>query len=238
MCHDNAQIRLAPSILSADFSRLGEEIRTVEQAGAHLIHVDVMDGHFVPNLTLGPPLVASIRKTTQLPLDVHLMVENPDLLIPAFAEAGADWISVHVEACRHLDRTLQLIRSCSLRAGVVLNPATPITALEEVLRLVDTVLIMSVNPGFGGQEFIPYSLEKIKRLRKIIQHKGLSVRIEVDGGVNLENVGDLVRSGAEILVVGSQIFSFQDPSQRVKSFLEAFTAAMDGDRAEAPGRSA
>jgi len=176
----------------------------------------VMDGHFVPNITMGPPVVASIRKVTSLPLDVHLMIEDPDAYIQPFVDAGADWISVHVETCPHLDRTLQLIRSCGAKPGVVLNPATSLSTLDEVLRIVDHVLVMTVNPGFGGQRFLPYTLEKVQRLRKVIQHKGLSARIEVDGGVSLENVPDLVKSGANILVVGSQIFGDPDPADAVR----------------------
>jgi ribulose-phosphate 3-epimerase len=209
-------VQIAPSILAADFANLGNAIRLVESAGAEIIHVDVMDGHFVPNITMGPPVVASIRKVTTLPLDVHLMIEDPDAYIQAFAEAGADWISVHVEACRHLDRTIQFIRSCGAKPGVVLNPATSLSTLDETLRLVDYVLVMTVNPGFGGQRFLPYTLEKVQRLRKVIQHKGLSAKIEVDGGISLENVPDLVRSGANILVVGSQIFGAPDPAEAVR----------------------
>ncbi len=209
-------VQIAPSILAADFANLGNAIRLVESAGAEVIHVDVMDGHFVPNITMGPPVVASIRKVTTLPLDVHLMIEDPDAYIQPFVEAGADWISVHVEACRHLDRTIQLIRSCGAKPGVVLNPATSISTLDETLRLVDFVLVMTVNPGFGGQRFLPYTLEKVQRLRKVIQHKGLSARIEVDGGIGQENVADLVRSGANILVVGSQIFGAPDPAEAVR----------------------
>jgi ribulose-phosphate 3-epimerase len=209
-------IQIAPSILAADFARLAEAIQAVEKGGADLIHIDVMDGHFVPNITLGPPVVASIRKVTALPLDVHLMIEDPDAYIPAFAEAGANWISVHLETCPHLDRTIQFIGSFGARAGVVLNPATPVNALEEVLRLVDHVLIMTVNPGFGGQKFISYCLEKVQRLRKVIQHKGLSARIQVDGGVAFDNIPSLVQSGAEILVIGSQIFGSADPAVAVR----------------------
>jgi ribulose-phosphate 3-epimerase len=209
-------VQIAPSILAADFANLGNAIRLVESAGADVIHVDVMDGHFVPNITMGPPVVASIRKVTPLPLDVHLMIEDPDAYVQPFADAGADWISVHVEACRHLDRTLQLIRSCGAKPGVVLNPATSLGTLDETLRLVDYVLVMTVNPGFGGQRFLPYTLEKVQRLRKVIQHKGLSAKIEVDGGISLENVPNLVRSGADILVVGSQIFGAPDPAEAVR----------------------
>ena len=175
-----------------------------------------MDGHFVPNITMGPPVVASIRKVTSLPLDVHLMIEDPDAYIQPFVDAGADWISVHVETCPHLDRTLQLIRSFGAKPGVVLNPATSLSTLDEALRIVDYVLVMTVNPGFGGQRFLPYTLEKVQRLRKVIQHKGLSAKIEVDGGVSLENVPDLVKSGANILVIGSQIFGDPDPAAAVK----------------------
>jgi ribulose-phosphate 3-epimerase len=209
-------VQIAPSILAADFANLGGAIRLVESAGAEVIHVDVMDGHFVPNITMGPPVVASIRKVTSLPLDVHLMIEDPDAYIQPFVDAGADWISVHVETCPHLDRTLQLIRSLGAKSGVVLNPATSLSTLDEVLRIVDHVLVMTVNPGFGGQPFLPYTLEKVQRLRKVIRHKGLSAKIEVDGGVSLENVPDLVKSGAQILVVGSQIFGDPDPAAAVK----------------------
>ena len=209
-------VQIAPSILAADFADLGGAIRLVESAGAEVIHVDVMDGHFVPNITMGPPVVASIRKVTSLPLDVHLMIDDPDAYIQPFVDAGADWISVHVETCPHLDRTLQLIRSCGAKPGVVLNPATSLSTLDEALRLVEYVLIMTVNPGFGGQRFLPYTLEKVQRLRKVIQHKGLSAKIEVDGGVSLENVPDLVKSGANILVIGSQIFGDPDPAAAVK----------------------
>lgn len=208
-----SRILIAPSILAADFARLGSQIELMEAAGAEVIHVDVMDGHFVPNLTLGPPVVSSLRQATRLPLDVHLMIEDPDAFIPAFAEAGASWISVHMEVCRHLARTLDLIQSFGLKRGVVLNPATPLSVLDEVLKQVDYVLLMTVNPGFGGQKFIPYSLERISRLRKIIQHQNLSVQIEVDGGVVLGNVAGLARAGADILVVGSAIFGSPDPAQ-------------------------
>jgi ribulose-phosphate 3-epimerase len=212
-------IQIAPSILSANFIRLAEEIQCVEAAGASLIHLDVMDGHFVPNITFGPPVVAAVRKATTLPLDVHLMIEKPDAYIEPFVKAGADWISVHVEACVHLDRTIQLIRSYAVKAGVVLNPATPISLLHEVLSFVDHILVMSVNPGFGGQKFIPNSLEKIKQLRKVVQQRGLSVKIEVDGGVGLDNLCDLISSGAEILVSGSQIFGSENPGEAVKKMI-------------------
>ncbi|MGA2103298.1 MAG: ribulose-phosphate 3-epimerase, partial [Candidatus Sulfotelmatobacter sp.] len=193
-------IELAPSILSADFARLGEHVHAAAEGGASVIHVDVMDGHFVPNLTIGPPVVKSLRKATNLPLDCHLMIENPDEFIPAFADAGVDWISVHQEACRHLNRTLHLVKSHDCLAGVVINPATPVDTLSEVLDIVDYVLVMSVNPGFGAQQFIPSTLHKMRRLADIRRQKGLHFRIEVDGGVALDTVGDVVRAGAEILV--------------------------------------
>jgi ribulose-phosphate 3-epimerase len=220
-------IQIAPSILAADFARLGESIRMVETGGADLLHLDIMDGHFVPNISFGPPVVASVRKVTTLPLDVHLMIEDPDAYVEAFAEAGANWISVHVETCRHLDRTLNLIRSFGIETGVVLNPATPLSTLDEALRLADYVLLMSVNPGFGGQQFLPYVLEKIQRLRKVIQHKGLSARIEVDGGVSFENLADLVHSGAQVLVVGSHVFGDPNPTavvRRMKELAEQYAA--------------
>jgi ribulose-phosphate 3-epimerase len=227
-------IQIAPSILSADFAALGAQVRIVDEAGAHLLHLDVMDGHFVPNITFGPPVVASIRKITRLPLDVHLMIENPDAYIEDFADAGADWISVHVEACAHLDRTLNRIRSRGLSTGVALNPATSLSVLENVLSLVDFVLIMSVNPGFGAQRFIPYSLQKIEDLRKMIDRKGLSVKIEVDGGVSLDNLCALVRSGAEVLVAGSRIFGSPDPGAAVRQMIDrsagCFESGRDGMR--------
>lgn len=214
-------MKIAPSILSADFSRLGDEIRAVEAAGADLIHVDVMDGHFVPNITIGPPVVAALRKTTRLPLDVHLMIEDADRYVPDFCEAGADWISVHVEACLHLHRTLQLIKNCGRRAGVVLNPGTPLASLEEVLHEAEFVLLMSVNPGFGGQAFIPGALKKIATLRDWIRESGLDVEIEVDGGVKTGNAGDLVRAGAEILVAGSAVFESPDYKATIEAFRKA-----------------
>ena len=189
-------IELAPSILSADFARLGEQVRAAGEGGASVIHVDIMDGHFVPNLTIGPPVVKSLRQVTKLPLDCHLMIENADEFIPAFAEAGADWISVHQEACRHLNRTLHLIKSHNCLAGVVINPATPVDTLAEVLDIVDYVLVMSVNPGFGGQKFIPGALHKMRQLTEIRSQRGLAYRIEVDGGVAHDTVADVVRAGA------------------------------------------
>ncbi len=218
-------IELAPSILSADFARLGEQVRAASEGGASVIHVDIMDGHFVPNLTIGPPVVKSLRKVTKLPLDCHLMIENPDEFIPAFAEAGADWISVHQEACRHLNRTLHLIKSHNCLAGVVINPATPVNTLAEVLDLVDYVLVMSVNPGFGGQKFIPGTLHKMRQLSEIRSQRGLAFRIEVDGGVSLDTVGDVVRAGGEILVAGNAVFGSGDPRRNAETLLKAATEA-------------
>jgi ribulose-phosphate 3-epimerase len=219
-------IELAPSILSADFARLAENVQSAEAGGATLIHVDVMDGHFVPNITIGPPVVKSLRQATRLPLDCHLMIENPDQFIPEFVDAGANWISVHQETCVHLDRTLNLIKSRGLRTGVVLNPATPVETLSEVLDLVDYVLIMSVNPGFGGQKFIPNSLRKIMKLAGLRVERRLNYRIEVDGGVALETVGDIVRAGAEILVAGNAVFGNGDPRQNAQKLLKAATEAV------------
>lgn len=204
-------IRLAPSILSADFSRIGETVRLAEQAGADVVHLDVMDGHFVPNLTLGPQAVSAVRKITKLPIDVHLMVENPGLFIPLFHEAGADWISIHVEASTHLHRDISLIKDFGRKAGVVLNPATPIQVLSQILKELDFVLLMSVNPGFGGQKFIASTHQKILRLRSWIDGQNLSIPIEVDGGVDTTNAESLIRDGAEILVVGAAIFTAEDP---------------------------
>jgi ribulose-phosphate 3-epimerase len=218
-------IELAPSILSADFARLGEQVRAAGEGGGTVIHVDVMDGHFVPNLTLGPPVVKSLREATQLPLDCHMMVENPDDFIAAFADAGADWISVHQEACRHLDRTLHLIKSHDCLAGVVINPATPVDTLSEVLGIVDYVLVMSVNPGFGAQKFIPSTLHKMRQLAEIRGDRGLHYRIEVDGGVALDTISEVVRAGAEILVAGNAVFGSGDPSKNAQQLLKAATEA-------------
>ena len=218
-------IELAPSILSADFARLGEQVRAAGEGGASVIHVDIMDGHFVPNLTIGPPVVKSLRRITELPFDCHLMIENPDEVIPAFAEAGADWISVHQDACRHLNRTLHLIKSHDCLAGAVINPATPVDTLSEVLDLVDYVLVMSVNPGFGGQKFIPGTLHKIRQLADIRSQRRLNYRIEVDGGVALDTVGDVVRAGAEILVAGNAVFGSGDPIKNTEALLKAATEA-------------
>jgi ribulose-phosphate 3-epimerase len=214
-------IELAPSILSADFAHLADAANAAISGGATLIHVDVMDGHFVPNITIGPPVVASLRKAVEVPLDCHLMIENADQFIPAFAEAGANWISVHQEACVHLNRTLELIRSLSCKPGVVLNPATPVQTLGEVLDLIDHVLVMSVNPGFGGQKFIPSTLEKVRKLATMRAAKGLNFRIEIDGGIDLDTVGSAVKAGVEILVAGSAIFSRGDPTINVEELLKA-----------------
>ncbi len=213
-------IELAPSILSADFAHLADQIRCAAEGGGSVIHVDIMDGHFVPNITIGPPVVRSLRKATELPLDCHLMIEDPDLFIPEFAEAGANWISVHQEACRHLDRTLHLIKDHGCLAGVVINPATPVEALSEVLDIVDYVLVMSVNPGFGAQKFIPNSLHKISRLANLRTERRLDYRIEVDGGIAAGTVGDVVRAGAEILVAGNAVFGQGDPTTNAQRLLK------------------
>ena len=218
-------VELAPSILSADFARLADQIHSAAEGGASVIHLDVMDGHFVPNLTIGPPVVKSIRRITELPLDCHLMIENPDEYIPVFADAGADWISVHQEACRHLNRTLNLIRTHDVSPGVVINPATPMETLIEVLDLVDYVLVMSVNPGFGAQKFIPGVLHKIRKLVDYRAVNRLNFRIEIDGGVALDTIGDIVRSGAEILVAGNAVFGHGDPKSNAQALLKAATEA-------------
>lgn len=214
-------IELAPSILSADFARLAAEAQAVVEGGATVLHVDVMDGHFVPNITIGPPVVASLRKVSKVPLDCHLMIERPDEFIPAFAEAGAAWISVHQEACVHLDRTLHLIAAHGCKPGVVINPATPVHALDEVLPLVHHVLVMSVNPGFGGQTFIHSSLKKIEVLSNIRESRRLGFRIEVDGGIHHDTVADVVRAGAEILVAGSAIFEQGNPRENASRLLKS-----------------
>ncbi len=214
-------IEIAPSILSADFTRLGEQIQLVESAGASYIHVDVMDGHFVPNITIGPFIVKAVRRATSLPIDAHLMIERPDDFIARFAEAGANMISVHPEATYHLHRTLNAIRQAGCQAGVVLNPATPLAALEEVLNEVDYVLLMSVNPGFGGQQFIRSSLGKLRRLRALLGERGARARIEIDGGIGPENVAQVVAAGAEILVAGSAVFDAPDPAEAVRQLARA-----------------
>jgi ribulose-phosphate 3-epimerase len=213
-------IRIAPSILSANFAALGDDIRTVEDAGAQLLHIDVMDGHFVPNITIGAPVVKSIRKVARIPLDVHLMISDPDKYIPDFVDAGASIITVHAEATVHLDRTLNFIRSHNVGVGVSINPATPVSTVEHVLGIADMLLIMCVNPGFGGQKFIPYSLEKIRRAREIIEEKKYGCVIEVDGGIGTANLADVVRAGAQVLVAGSAIFHDPDPARKLKEMLE------------------
>lgn len=222
---DSRKIELAPSLLSADFTRLGEQLATVEQAGADIIHVDVMDGHFVPNLTLGPFIVEWVRRATTLPIDTHLMIEDPDKYIGAFAKAGAQMISVHPEATYHLHRTLNYIRQAGCQAGVVLNPATPLATIEEVLNEADYVLVMSVNPGFGGQKFISSALDKLRRLRAMIQAHRVPVRIEIDGGIVVENAAQVVAAGAEILVAGSAIFGKPDPGAALRELRTAAEAA-------------
>jgi ribulose-phosphate 3-epimerase len=219
-------LELAPSILSADFTRLGEQTQAAVDGGATVLHVDIMDGHFVPNLTLGPAVVASLRKVVKVPLDCHLMIERPDEFIPAFAEAGADWISVHQEACVHLDRSLRLIASHGCKPGVVINPATPVHTLDEVLPLVHHVLVMSVNPGFGGQSFISYSLKKIEMLARIRGSRRLDFRIEVDGGIHHDTVADVVRAGAEILVAGSAVFEHNTPTESARQLLASAQSAL------------
>ncbi len=214
-------IEIAPSILSANFSCLGQEIEAVERGGAAILHVDVMDGHFVPNITVGLPVVKSIASATRLPIDAHLMISEPGKYAEQFVKAGASMVSVHVEADANLHRTLMSIKAAGAKAGVVLNPATPVDNLQEALHFVDYVLVMSVNPGFGGQKFIPRSLEKVRRLRRLIDDQGLPVRIEIDGGVDLDNIGGIVAAGAEIIVAGSAIFGVSDPQEAVRGLLEA-----------------
>jgi ribulose-phosphate 3-epimerase len=207
--------QIVPSILSADFARLAEEIARVESAGISMLHVDIMDGHFVPNITIGPPVVKCIRKVTRLTLDVHLMITNPDPYVPLFIEAGADQISVHQEVCPHLDRTLKFIQSEGALAGVVLNPSTPVTILEDVLETADFVLVMSVNPGFGGQQFIPRALHKVKALAARRKELGLKFPIEIDGGINLENLAEVVQAGVDWVVAGATVFRSPDPASTV-----------------------
>ena len=218
-------IELAPSILSADFAHLADQVRDATAGGGTVIHVDIMDGHFVPNLTVGPPLVRSLRKVTELPLDCHLMIENPDQFITEFCEAGANWISVHQEACVHLNRTLHLIKSHGCLAGVVINPATPVDTLSEVLDLADYILVMSVNPGFGGQKFIPGSVHKLRQLADLRAQRGLGYRIEVDGGIDLTTVAEVVRAGAEILVAGNAVFGKGDPKINAEKLLRTAVEA-------------
>ena len=219
-------IEIAPSILAADFSRLGDEIAAVERGGARILHVDVMDGHFVPNISIGVPVVSSLRKATTLVLDVHLMIEEPGRYVGAFADAGADMISVHQEATPHLDRVLASIQERDIEAGVVLNPATPVATLSEVLPVVDFVLVMSVNPGFGGQKFIPSSLDKLRQLKELRSRYNHTYRIEVDGGVDLDNVADAIRAGAEIIVAGTSVFRTPDPAEAVRKMRQVASEAL------------
>lgn len=214
---------IAPSILSADFTRLAEEIRVVEAGGATILHVDVMDGHFVPNITIGLPVVKSIRKETKLTIDCHLMIEEPSRYAAAFVEAGANMVSVHVEADVHLQRTLTGIREAGGLAGIAINPATPLVALEEALPYADFVLLMSVNPGFGGQKYIPTSTDKVRRLKRMINERGLSVRIEIDGGVDASNISEVVEAGVEIVVAGSAVYGKEDPAEAVRELIDKGT---------------
>jgi len=214
-------VKIAPSILAANFSKLGEEVLEVEKAGADLIHIDVMDGHFVPNITMGPIVVEALRPLTKLPLDVHLMIENADQYIESFAKAGADYITVHVEACPHLHRTIQLIRSFGVKPGVVLNPHTPIETIQHVLEDIDMVLFMTVNPGFGGQKFIHSVVPKVKQLSDIIKQRNLSIEIEIDGGINEETIKPCVEAGATILVAGSAIYNAPDKAKALQTIKEA-----------------
>lgn len=221
-------IKIAPSILAANFSKLAEEVIEVEKAGAELIHIDVMDGHFVPNITMGPIVVEALRPVTNLPLDVHLMIENPDLYIESFAKAGADYITVHVEACTHLHRTIQLIRSFGVKPGVVLNPHTPVESIQHILEDIDMVLFMTVNPGFGGQKFIHSVVPKVQQLSDIIKEKGLNIEIEIDGGINAETIIPCAEAGATIFVAGSAIYSKTDRSAALQEIKEAGERAIRG----------
>src|ERR671939_1624751 len=214
-------VEIAPSILSADFARLGEEIAAAERGGATVIHCDVMDGHFVPNLTIGLPVVKSLKRATRLPLDTHLMISEPGRYAEQFVEAGASMVSVHVEIDAHLNRTLMAIRGKGAKAGIAINPATPLAALEEALPFADYILIMSVNPGFGGQKFIPTSLDKVRRLKAMIEERSLRTRIEIDGGIDRNNIAEVAAAGAEIIVSGSAIFNESDPAQAVRTLREA-----------------
>ena len=214
-------IEIAPSILSADFTRLAEEIATVEKAGASILHVDVMDGRFVPNITVGLPVVKAIAKVTRLPIDAHLMIVEPGQYADKFAKAGARMVSIHIEADANAHRTLSSIRAAGALAGIVINPATSLAALDEVIKFADYVLVMSVNPGFGGQEFIPESIEKVRRLRKMIDERGLKTRIEIDGGINSDNIAEVTSAGAEIIVAGSAIFGAADPAVALRQMREA-----------------
>lgn len=219
-------IKIAPSILAADFAKLGQEVKEVEAAGAELIHIDVMDGHFVPNISFGAIALEAIRPLSTLPMDVHLMIENPDQYIEQFAKAGADYITVHVEACRHLHRTIQLIRSHGVKPGVVLNPHTPIETIQHILEDVDMVLIMTVNPGFGGQKFIESVVPKVEALSEIIKERGLNIEIEIDGGINAETIVPCAKAGATVFVAGSAIYSKEDRAQALQEIKQAGLAAI------------
>ena len=221
----SVMVKIAPSVLSCDFGRLAEEVKAVAEAGADIIHVDVMDGHFVPNITIGPRLVEAVRKATDLPVDVHLMIMEPDKFAADFAKAGADYITVHAEVLPHLNRSLALIRELGVKAGVALNPSTPLSALDWVWDSMDMLLIMSVNPGFGGQEFIPNCMKKISAARAEIDRRGLGVLLEVDGGIKVDNAGAVARAGAEILVAGSAVFGTADYAKTVAAFRDAVTGA-------------
>jgi len=218
---NGSTIDIAPSLLSANFSRLGEEIEAVERGGATILHFDVMDGHFVPNLTVGLPVLKSIARTTELPIDAHLMISEPGRYAEQFVEAGAKMVSVHLEADANLHRTLASIKAAGAQAGVVINPATPVESLSEVLNFADYVLVMSVNPGFGGQKFIPTSIDKVRRLRRMIEERKLETRIEIDGGIDLENIASVVAAGAEIIVAGSSVFGGANPEAAVRGLREA-----------------
>jgi ribulose-phosphate 3-epimerase len=219
-------VQIVPSILAADFARLADEIERVERGGASMLHVDIMDGHFVPNLTMGPPVVKAIRRVTRLKLDLHLMITDPDIYAPIFIEAGADQISVQQEVCPHLDRTLHMIKSEGAKAGVVINPATPLSMIEEVLEVADFVLVMSVNPGFGGQEFIPRTLNKVRALDRKRRDLGLPLKIEIDGGINAENVADAARAGCDWIVTGTSVFHTPDPAAAMANLTSAAREAV------------
>jgi len=216
-------IKLAPSILSADFSQLKDAVQILDKGGAHLVHIDVMDGHFVPNITLGPPVIKSLRKHTKLPFDVHLMISNPDQYLESFHEAGADILTVHAEACTHLHRTVQQIKKLGMKAGVALNPATDLSVLKYILPDIDMVLIMTVNPGFGGQTLLPQCLDKIRELSKYIQENQLPVEIEIDGGANLDNAEEIIKAGTNILVAGSAVYDTPNPVETIQEFIKVFS---------------
>jgi ribulose-phosphate 3-epimerase len=217
---------ILPSILSADFARLGEQVASVEAAGCRMLHVDIMDGHFVPNLTIGPPVVKSLRRVTHLTLDVHLMITDPDRYAPLFIEAGANQVSVHQEVCPHLDRTLRMIQGEGAKAGVVINPSTPVSMLENVIGVADYVLVMSVNPGFGGQTFIPYALDKIRKLAAMRRDRGLTFPIEIDGGVTIDNIGEIVRAGVDWGVAGSSVYGGGHPKEAFRDLEREANAAL------------